>query len=166
MLLPTAKIFGDIKTPELIIQNGVILEGRCVIANDLKASAKDVIEAEYLKDNLNEGVCCFRKAHAPIKTKPTPANYRFRGLAHIASLNSPSPVIVSQGDAAGAGWFAFKEIIAAHKKFCCRKEGCRMRYDIKRLVVVGDIFDIEAAFLRKTFSHDTLHYSRPKPAAL
>lgn len=41
MLLPTAKIFGDIKTPELIIQNGVILEGRCVIANDLKASAKD-----------------------------------------------------------------------------------------------------------------------------
>lgn len=56
MLLPTAKIFGDIKTPELIIQNGVILEGRCVIANDLKASAKDVIEAEYLKDNLNENM--------------------------------------------------------------------------------------------------------------
>ncbi|MBS0618534.1 MAG: polymer-forming cytoskeletal protein [Spirochaetes bacterium] len=54
MLLPTAKIFGDIKTPELIIQNGVILEGRCVIANDLKASAKDVIEAEYVKDNLTE----------------------------------------------------------------------------------------------------------------
>jgi cytoskeletal protein CcmA (bactofilin family) len=56
MLLPTAKIFGDIKTPELIIQNGVILEGRCVIANDLKTSAKDVIEAEYMKDNLNESV--------------------------------------------------------------------------------------------------------------
>ncbi|HRP68465.1 MAG TPA: polymer-forming cytoskeletal protein [Turneriella sp.] len=56
MLLPTAKIFGDIKTPELIIQNGVILEGRCVIANDLKVSAKDVIESEYLKDNLNENV--------------------------------------------------------------------------------------------------------------
>ena len=55
-MLPTAKIFGDIKTPELIIQNGVILEGRCVIANDLKASAKDVIEAEYLKDNLNENM--------------------------------------------------------------------------------------------------------------
>lgn len=56
MLLPTAKIFGDIKTPELIIQNGVILEGRCVIANDLKTSAKDVIEAEYMKDNLSESV--------------------------------------------------------------------------------------------------------------
>ncbi|HPW52510.1 MAG TPA: polymer-forming cytoskeletal protein, partial [Spirochaetota bacterium] len=27
MLMPTAKILGDIKTPELIIQNGVILEG-------------------------------------------------------------------------------------------------------------------------------------------
>lgn len=54
MLLPTAKIYGDIKTPELIIQNGVILEGRCMIANDLKASAKEVIEAEYQKDNLTE----------------------------------------------------------------------------------------------------------------
>jgi len=29
LLMPTAKILGDIKTPELIIQNGVILEGRC-----------------------------------------------------------------------------------------------------------------------------------------
>lgn len=64
MLLPTAKIFGDIKTPELIIQNGVILEGRCVIANDLKASAKDVIEAEYLKDNLNENVLFPKNARA------------------------------------------------------------------------------------------------------
>jgi len=47
MLLPTAKIYGDIKTPELIIQNGVILEGRCTIANDLKHSAKETIEGEY-----------------------------------------------------------------------------------------------------------------------
>ena len=54
MLLPTAKIFGDIKTPELIIQNGVILEGRCMIANDLKVSAKNIIENEYAKDNLKE----------------------------------------------------------------------------------------------------------------
>ena len=49
MLLPTAKIYGDIKTPELIIQNGVILEGRCTISNDLKHSAKELIEAEYTK---------------------------------------------------------------------------------------------------------------------
>jgi cytoskeletal protein CcmA (bactofilin family) len=68
MLLPTAKIFGDIKTPELIIQNGVILEGRCVIANDLKTSAKDVIEAEYMKDNLNESVL-FPKSARPEKEK-------------------------------------------------------------------------------------------------
>lgn len=50
MLMPTAKVLGDIKTPELIIQNGVILEGRCMIANDLKSSAKDLIEAEYTKN--------------------------------------------------------------------------------------------------------------------
>jgi len=52
LLMPTAKIFGDIKTPELIIQNGVILEGRCTIANDLKVSAKDLIESEYEKNKI------------------------------------------------------------------------------------------------------------------
>ena len=54
MLLPTAKIYGDIKTPELIIQNGVILEGRCMISNDLKHSAKEIIETEYNKDRSRE----------------------------------------------------------------------------------------------------------------
>ena len=49
LLMPTARILGDIKTPELIIQNGVILEGRCTISNDLKSSAKDLIGAEYTK---------------------------------------------------------------------------------------------------------------------
>ncbi|MEQ8353290.1 MAG: polymer-forming cytoskeletal protein [Leptospiraceae bacterium] len=53
MLLPTARILGDISTPELIIQNGVILEGRCMISNDLKHSARDFIEAEYGRDNLS-----------------------------------------------------------------------------------------------------------------
>jgi cytoskeletal protein CcmA (bactofilin family) len=52
LLMPTAKILGDIKTPELIIQNGVILEGRCTIANDLKSSAKDILDAEYEKNKL------------------------------------------------------------------------------------------------------------------
>lgn len=52
MLLPTARILGDISTPELIIQNGVILEGRCMISNDLKHSARDYISAEYNRDNL------------------------------------------------------------------------------------------------------------------
>jgi len=53
MLLPTARILGDISTPELIIQNGVILEGRCMISNDLKHSAKHYIESEYARDNLS-----------------------------------------------------------------------------------------------------------------
>jgi cytoskeletal protein CcmA (bactofilin family) len=52
LLMPTAKIYGDIKTPELIIQNGVILEGRCTIANDLKSSAKDLIEVDYEKNKF------------------------------------------------------------------------------------------------------------------
>ena len=54
MLLPTAKIYGDIKTPELIIQNGVTLEGKCVIASDLRSSAKDLIQSEYDKDQLSK----------------------------------------------------------------------------------------------------------------
>ncbi|MBN1531685.1 MAG: polymer-forming cytoskeletal protein [Spirochaetes bacterium] len=52
LLMPTAKILGDIKTPELIIQNGVILEGRCTISNDLKSSAKDLISVEYEKNKI------------------------------------------------------------------------------------------------------------------
>ncbi|MDY6935165.1 MAG: polymer-forming cytoskeletal protein [Spirochaetota bacterium] len=52
LLMPTARILGDIKTPELIIQNGVILEGRCTISNDLKSSAKNLIEKEYDKNRL------------------------------------------------------------------------------------------------------------------
>jgi len=52
LLMPTAKVLGDIKTPELIIQNGVILEGRCTISNDLKSSAKSLIDADYEKNKL------------------------------------------------------------------------------------------------------------------
>ncbi len=52
LLMPTARILGDIKTPELIIQNGVILEGRCTISNDLRSSARDLISAEYEKNKL------------------------------------------------------------------------------------------------------------------
>jgi cytoskeletal protein CcmA (bactofilin family) len=52
LLMPTARILGDIKTPELIIQNGVILEGRCMIANDLKVNASNLIEAEYEKNMI------------------------------------------------------------------------------------------------------------------
>jgi cytoskeletal protein CcmA (bactofilin family) len=52
LLMPTARILGDIKTPELIIQNGVILEGRCMIANDLKVNASNLIESEYEKNMI------------------------------------------------------------------------------------------------------------------
>ena len=51
MLLPTARILGDIRTPELIIQNGVILEGRCIISNDLNQSAKTLIENLYTSND-------------------------------------------------------------------------------------------------------------------
>lgn len=52
LLMPTAKVYGDIRTPELIIQNGVLLEGRCTIANDLRTSAGEVIKAEYEKNRI------------------------------------------------------------------------------------------------------------------
>jgi len=52
LLMPTAKVYGDIRTPELIIQNGVLLEGRCTIANDLRTSAGDVIKAEYERNKI------------------------------------------------------------------------------------------------------------------
>lgn len=52
LLMPTAKVSGDIRTPELIIQNGVLLEGRCTIANDLRTSAGEVIKAEYEKNRI------------------------------------------------------------------------------------------------------------------
>ena len=54
MLLPTARILGDISTPELIIQNGVIWEGRCIISHDLKQSARNYIDNEYNRDNLSQ----------------------------------------------------------------------------------------------------------------
>lgn len=53
MLLPTARVLGDITTPELIIQNGVMLEGRCMISSDLKHSTKDQVMSEYERDNLS-----------------------------------------------------------------------------------------------------------------
>jgi cytoskeletal protein CcmA (bactofilin family) len=52
LLMPTAKVYGDIRTPELIIQNGVLLEGKCIIANDLRTSAGDVIKAEYERSRI------------------------------------------------------------------------------------------------------------------
>lgn len=47
LLLPTARILGDIKTPELIIQNGVILEGKVTISTKLEEPAQDIIFKLY-----------------------------------------------------------------------------------------------------------------------
>ncbi len=42
-LKPTSKVLGNIKTKELIIQGGVILEGNCMIGSNLKKSPKDML---------------------------------------------------------------------------------------------------------------------------
>ena len=51
LLLPTARILGDIKTPELIIQDGVVLEGRCTISHVQIDNTKEYIEALYKADD-------------------------------------------------------------------------------------------------------------------
>ena len=50
LLLPTSKILGDIQTPELIIQAGTILRGRCIISHDSEQDAKELIESLYDHD--------------------------------------------------------------------------------------------------------------------
>lgn len=47
MLMPTSAILGDIKTPELIIQNGVVLEGKCIISPELEKNQREIIEKRY-----------------------------------------------------------------------------------------------------------------------
>jgi len=49
LLLATARVLGDIKTPELIIQDGVILEGRCTISHVQIENTPQYIEALYNK---------------------------------------------------------------------------------------------------------------------
>lgn len=47
LLLSTARVLGDVKTPELIIQDGVILEGRCTISHVRIEDTKAYIESLY-----------------------------------------------------------------------------------------------------------------------
>ncbi len=49
LLLATARVLGDIKTPELIIQDGVILEGRCTISHVQIENTPQYIEGLYGK---------------------------------------------------------------------------------------------------------------------
>jgi len=48
MLLPTARVLGNIKTPELIIQNGVVLEGKCtILKEEMERSPQELISGLY-----------------------------------------------------------------------------------------------------------------------
>ncbi len=47
LLLSTARVLGDIKTPELIIQDGVILEGRCTISHVHVENTPEYIQGLY-----------------------------------------------------------------------------------------------------------------------
>jgi cytoskeletal protein CcmA (bactofilin family) len=47
LLLSTARVLGEIKTPELIIQDGVILEGRCTIGHKQIENAPAYIQSLY-----------------------------------------------------------------------------------------------------------------------
>lgn len=47
LLYPTARILGNIETPELIIQHGVIFEGKCQITNNPNTSSSELITTLY-----------------------------------------------------------------------------------------------------------------------
>jgi cytoskeletal protein CcmA (bactofilin family) len=47
LLLSTARVLGNIRTPELIIQDGVVLEGRCTISHFKIENTRQYIESLY-----------------------------------------------------------------------------------------------------------------------
>ena len=47
LLLSTARVLGNLKTPELIIQDGVVLEGRCTISHVRIEDTRAYIESLY-----------------------------------------------------------------------------------------------------------------------
>lgn len=55
MLMPTSRVLGEIRTPELIIQNGVILEGLCIVAPDPLTNPKETILSLYNNNTDNNG---------------------------------------------------------------------------------------------------------------
>lgn len=56
MLMPTSRVLGEIRTPELIIQNGVMLEGLCVIAPNSQTNPKETILSLYNSNNENSNL--------------------------------------------------------------------------------------------------------------
>ena len=51
MLMPTSRVLGEIRTPELIIQNGVILEGVCIVSPEPKTNPRETILNLYNSNN-------------------------------------------------------------------------------------------------------------------
>ncbi len=49
LLLATARVLGDLKTPELIIQDGVVLEGKCTISHVQIENTQQYIESLYAR---------------------------------------------------------------------------------------------------------------------
>ena len=49
LLLSTARVLGEIRTPELIIQDGVVLEGKCTISHVQIDNTPQYIESLYDK---------------------------------------------------------------------------------------------------------------------
>jgi cytoskeletal protein CcmA (bactofilin family) len=49
LLLSSARVLGDVKTPELIIQDGVVLEGKCTISHVQIENTQSYIESLYGK---------------------------------------------------------------------------------------------------------------------
>lgn len=49
LLLATARVLGDLKTPELIIQDGVVLEGKCTISHVQLENTSQYVESLYAK---------------------------------------------------------------------------------------------------------------------
>lgn len=59
-----------------------------------------------------------------------------------------APILISQGDAAGAGWYALKGLVAnSAKHFAALKKADALR----RLVVIGDLFENDRSFVEKYF---------------
>lgn len=50
LLLSTARVLGSLKTPELIIQDGVVLEGKCTISHMKIDNTKEYIETLYNRE--------------------------------------------------------------------------------------------------------------------
>lgn len=56
MLMPTSRVLGEIRTQELIIQNGVVLEGVCIVSPTPTNNPKDTILSLYEKASRENNI--------------------------------------------------------------------------------------------------------------